>query len=389
MNMFISHLDGSERSPVQLKCMEQSLCGIRFLMHTAHTPSQPIQNCACYVTLASNWPRILDCAELILDADFDGACVGHDHLEKQIAAVLHTATGVTKLVQQIHRPFGRRTARIASMLLMRQDSHAIAPWSNEETLCSLYSCDLNKETLSYLLETISGDLGQIIDMLAARLRLLSKEVLTVQAVLHMERVLFLTGHLIRAYGFRRRAPENVKAIASIAKSLLCIATAINAPAMRNDDAFRTHASIAITTGLMLYGAISGYHNLPLAIAIVRLGLFDVVLAVHAPLTQLLLPEERQRNASQLLDPVLSRFLPPFLLYGSFVQVVAAALRPLVADSRLRALEQSPFASAWGRFERLLLERYVMKTMWGTEAKHFNVHGVCCNVSSNHAILCIR
>lgn len=383
--MFISHLDGSELSPVQLKRMDQSLRGIRLLISTTRTTLHK-QSCGCYVTLASNWPRILDCAELILDADFDGACVGHNLLEKQITAVLHASSGVIRLAEKIHDEFGRGTVRIASRLLKRQDSHAIAPWSNEETLCSLYRCDINKETLSYLLETFGGNMGKIMYTLAARLRLLSKEVLTAQMVIHMERVLYLTDHLIRAYGFRRRAPENVKAIALIAKSLMRIATAINAPAMQNDITFRFYASVAIVAGLKLYGNISGYHNLPLAIAIVRLGLFDVVLSVHVPLMQLFAPEELQQNTSKFLSPILSRFLPPFLLYGSFVQVVAAALRPLVADSRLRALEQSLYADAWGRFERLLLERYVMKTMWDTEAKHFNVHGVCCNVSIHLIIL---
>lgn len=386
IDMFISHLnipqDGSALSSVQLKLVDQSLRGIRVLLGSGHTPSAPVDTCSCRFTLASNWPRILDCAEYILDADFDGTCMGHDHLEKQISAVLYTATRVDRLVEHIHGPFGQRTACIASRLLMRQDKHAAAPWSNEETIISLHSCDDNTETLAHLLETFSDDLSQIIDMLTTRLRVFSKETLSAESVVHIKDILYLTGELINEYGSRWRARENVNMYAVIAKSLLSIATALNAPANRNDKVFRSRATIAIIFGLMLYTDISGYCDLQVAIAIVRLGLFDVLLVVHAPLVQLVEPKKR---LSKLVDPVISQFLPEFLLYGSFIEVVVTALRPMVQDRRLRTLSQGPFGEAWVRFERLLLERYVIKRMWDTEAKNFNVHGVCYNVSTLYVV----
>lgn len=392
-DLFISHLIVSQcerEIPLEkLELMDQALRGIYLLMGFSHSPPSAVDNCACQRTLASNWAHVLDCADFILDSDFDDSSMSHDRLERQISAVLHTATKHinSNLVRSIHGSFRKRTVDVTSRLLMRQDNRVGPPWSNEETVAKLLRYDIENMKLSEFVEATGGD-PSLLDILARRLRFLLKKEITSESLHRMENMLFLICVAFRTIKARRSALETVKTLAVIPKTLSKVAAALTSPAYCDDSNFCGIALHTILCSLGFYKEITGYRNLPLAMAIVRLGLFDVILAVSSELVE----EKRDLKIFESLvkrvGPLFSHFLPEFLLYGSFVQVVVTALRPLVKDERLSMLWRGVFGDEWLRFERLLLERYVMKKVSRVEANHRPLKGACHNVSIPHAITLI-
>lgn len=387
MDMFISHLsvprDGSELPLEKLKLMDQALRGIRFLADAGHTPPNTANNCSCLLTLANNWTRILDCAEFILNADFDdNSPIDRGHLEKQISAVLHASTCHRNVVVQIYKNLGKRTVCIASKLLMRQDDRVGRPWSNEETVASLqrFGLTIDSEMLLYeFIEDAGGDPDQITEILTTRLRLHSKKAITMGSLIHIESLLYLIQIIIRIHGFNCSASETMRTVSVIAKSVSNIAAVLASPEGRNDKHLQALASHAILATLSFYETRTGYANLPVIITIVRLGLFDVVLAISA-----LFKEIKYSRFETELVAVRSLFsgaLSEFLLYGSFVQVVVTALSPLVKDERISTLSTGVFGDAWLRFERILIERYALKMICQVKANDLNAIGDCENVST--------
>lgn len=385
MDMFISHLsvprDGSELPPEKLKLMDQALRGIRVLVDTGHTPPNTANNCSCLLTLANNWTRILDCAEYILNADFDNSPIDRGHLEKQISAVLHASTRHRTVVAQIHKNIGKRTTCVASKFLMRQDNGVGRPWSNEETVVSLqrFGLNIDSEMLCEFVEDAGGDPDQITDILTTRLRLHSKKTITMGSLIHIESLLYLIQIIIRVHGFNCSASEVMRTVSVIAKSVSKIAAVLASPEGQNDEQFQALASHAILATLSFYESRTGYANLPVVITIVRLGLFDVVLAISALFKKIKTSEfETELVAVQSL---FSGALSEFLLYDSFVQVVVTALRPLVNDERISTLSTGVFGDVWLRFERMLFERYALKMICQVKANHVNATGDCENVST--------
>lgn len=363
----------------KLRLMDQALRGIFILLDTGHTPPSAVNNCSCQITLASNWNHILDCAEFVLNAD--DYSLSYVHLEKRISAVFRSATHRKNLVQLIYKAFGRKTTSIVCRLLLRQDIRVGRSWGNEETIACLHGYSGDMTILFDIVEDTGDDPTLNADILAKRLRFLSKEVITIETMDRMEPIMHLIKQIIYLYSFDRPALNSVKTVADIAKSLSQIAAALTSPAGRGDRHFRYLALQTIIHGLWLYETLSGYSNLPLATAFVRLGLFGVVLAINPVLMKTRGFEEEVEAVKGLFGNVL----PEFLLYGSFVQVVVDALRPLVKDERLSMLSRGVFGGAWLHFERALLERYAAKQIRYVDANHKLFYGLCHNVSTPHPI----
>lgn len=385
IDMFISHLtvtqDGSELPLEKLTLMNQALHGIFTLLDAGHTPPSAVNNCSCQITLASNWKHILDCAEFVLNADDYSLSAAHVHLEKRISAVFRSATHRKILVQLIYEAFGRKTTSIVCRLLLRQDIRVGRSWGNEETIAYLHGYSGDMTILFDIVEDTGDDPTLIADILAKRLRFLSKEVITIETMDRMEPIMHLIKQIIYLYSFDCPAFDSVKTVADIAKSLSQIAAALTSPAGRGDRHFRYLALQTIIHGLWLYETLSGYSNLPLATTFVRLGLFGVVLAINPFLM-------KTRGFEEEVDAVKGLFgnvLPEFLLFGSFVEVVVDALRPLVKDERLSMLSRGVFGGAWLRFERALLERYTANQIRYVDANHKLFYGLCHNVSTPHPI----
>lgn len=386
MNMFFSHLgvpqDGNQLPPEKLKNMDQALRGIFTLVYAGHTAltSESADNCSCQHNLAISWTRVLDCAEFILDADFSDSCLSHDHLEKQVSSVYQVATHNSHCVSQIYGSFGERTVGIVSRLLLRQDKHTDWPWSNEETVASLYRYKNDDGILSTFVKATGDDCNQITNILAARLRPLSKERITMQSLAHMEPLLFLISVVINEYDLAQSNEHNMYKIKVVAKTLSAIASALASPENRNDKRFRFTAVHAILNGLMLYNSIFGYQYLSLAIAVVRLGLFDIILAVNPVLIELKNQgADVEQNTDTIMTALLGRVLPELLIYGSFLNVVVSALRPLAKDDRFPILWQGLFGDAWSRFEKLLIERYTVNRLQH-DVNRISPSKLCQNVS---------
>lgn len=385
MDMFISHLkvppNGSELPPDKLKSMDQALHGITALLYSSHNVSTSEDICSCWRILAINWSRMLDYAEFILNSAFSGSYLTNEHLEKQVSAVFHAATRIYNLVKQMYDAFGEKTVDVVSTLLLRQDKRTGWPWSNEETVVSLYRYKFDDGILTTFVKATGDDSYQITETLTERYRLVSKEGITMQSITRMEPLLFLIAAVINEYSFKSCAKHNMKKITIVAKSLSAIADTLNSPENREDKDFRSEAAQTILSGLMMYNSICGYSSLPLAIQVVRLGLFDVVLAVNPVLVEMKEKEFNVGLIKDIMNTLFRRVLPELLIYGSFVNVVVSALRPLSSDVRFRILWKGVFGDAWSRFDRILLERYTLKRFHHTEAKRSNTM-MCQNVSIN-------
>lgn len=396
MDMFISHLDVpldvSELPLEKLKNMDQALRGIYTLIVSGHSGSTSATNCSCQHILSMKWARILDCAEFILHFDSSNSCLSHEHLEKQCSAVFHAATRNQNLVKHIYDSLGKKTVNIVSRLLLRQDKRAGWPWSNEEAVVFLYRYKCDGEILSTFVEATGDDSYQITETLTERYRLVSKEEVTMQSIKRMEPLLFLIAVVINEYGFKPRAKDNMNKVVVVAKSLSALADTLTSLGNREDKRLRFSAAQTIVNGLLMYCSLFGYQCISLAIQVVRLGLFDVILAVNPVLTEM---KNQGSDVGQMLDfmsALLSRVLPELLIYGSFVNAVVTAVRPLARDERLPALWQGLFGDAWSRFDRILLERFAVKKVHHAETKRYSADGVCQNVRINcfisQSLLCL-
>lgn len=383
MDMFISHLDvpqdGSELPPNKLKSMDQALHGVATLLYSGHNVSTSEDICSCWRILAINWTQILDCAEFILNSDFSNSCLTNEYLEKQVSAVFHAATRIHNFVKQIYDAFGEKTVVVVSRLLLKQDKRTGWPWTNEETVVSFYLYKCEDGILSTFVKATGDDSYHITEILTERYGRVSKKGITMQSLTRMEPLLFLIAAVINEYSFKRRAKHNMKKVTVVAKSLSAIADALNSPENREDKVFRSEAARTILNGLVMYNSICGYSCLPLAIQVVRLGLFDVVLTVNPVLDEMKGKEFNVDQIKTIMNTLFGRVLPELLIYGSFINVVISALRPLSSDNRFPILWKGLFGDAWSRFDRILLERYALKRFYHTEAKR-SIVMICQNVS---------
>lgn len=183
---------------------------------------------------------------------------------------------------------------------------------------SLHKYNRNPELLSDLVNIAGGESDHITDTLTTKLRLLSEDALTIQSLCRMQSYIFLIEEVVSTYGFRRSNTDRVKTVAVIAKSLSKVAAAFVSPSFRDDDQLPNLVLSTIFHGLVAYDSLSGYPILTLAIAVLRLGFFDVILAVDSIFVEMKSKGFDTNCVLQVVHSLLPRVLPEFLFYSSFV-----------------------------------------------------------------------